>query len=219
MAWFKAFWGFLEAEVFLLPSTQDARGGMFNFYRDADPFLDIPGAAEFRRENFKSLLTSLPRPPQVVLIGEAAGWRGCRFSGAPFTSEAQLAEGRLPFRGLPTGRGARPHRETSASIFWNALAPAFPDFLAWNVVPLHPHRLHQPCSNRSPSQAELERFIPLLKQALELLAPEQVLAVGRVAQRALAQAGLEAGSLRHPAHGGASEFRAGVQAFFGWEKE
>lgn len=210
MAWFDAFWAFLEAEVFPLPSTCDARGGMFNFYRDADPALEVPDAAEVRRRNLRGFLVSLPRPPRVVLIGEAAGWRGCRFSGVPFTSEAQLAAGRLPFRGNPTGRSMQPHHEASASIFWGALAPAFPHFLAWNVIPLHPHRAGQPCSNRSPAGAELERFSPLLSQALALLEPEEVLAVGRTAQRALAQAGLEAAPLRHPAHGGAPEFRAGI---------
>ena len=57
-------------------------GATFNFYRDGR------GAA-LRRERLVSYLESR-RDAGVLLVGEAAGWRGARRSGVPFTSERQL---------------------------------------------------------------------------------------------------------------------------------
>lgn len=217
MTWFADLWGFLEAEIFPLPSTRHEKGGLFNFYRDQDPAVEISGAAARRRQNLWGFFASLPQRPALLLVGEAPGWRGCRFSGVPFTSEVQLEEARLQFWGVRTSINANPHRETSAGIFWDALAPHYPNFIAWNCVPFHPHAPEALCSNRSPTKTELRRFSANLEQLFEILQPEQTLAIGRVAQQTLAQIGLNAYPLRHPAHGGAAEFRAGLQRFFACE--
>jgi hypothetical protein len=74
--------------------------------------------------------------------------------------------------------------------------------LLWNVVPTHPFRRGEPCSNRPPTRAEVaagERFAAALARG------RQVVAVGRVAASAL-----DAPSVGHPSHGGASAFRAGL---------
>ena len=125
----------------------------------------------------------------ILLVGEAAGYSGARISGIAFTSERQL-----------TGRGTA---EASATIVHRVLAElgVERDVLLWNVVPTHPGT---EASNRPPSRAEIAASVGF---ANELAAGRRVIAVGRVAQAALGGP-----YVRHPAHGGAERFRAGLRA-------
>jgi uracil-DNA glycosylase len=127
------------------------------------------------------------RQAQYLLVGEAAGYRGARMSGIPFTSERQL-----------TGTG---HAEATATIVQRTLAElgVADDVLLWNVVPTHPGSVR---ANRRPTSAEIRGGMPFLE---ELLVGRVPIAVGRVAQAVLG-----GGYVRHPSHGGAAEFRAGL---------
>jgi uracil-DNA glycosylase len=125
----------------------------------------------------------------VILVAEAPGYRGTRISGIPLTSERQL-------------QGEGPS-EATASIVHRALAELGLEasVLLWNVVPTHPGGER---SNRRPTRPEVEAGLPY---ALALARGRRVVTLGRIAQQALGGA-----YLRHPAHGGASEFRRGLQA-------
>lgn len=136
------------------------------------------------------------RDAAIVLVGEAAGYRGARVSGVPFTSERQL-----------TGLGPT---EPTATIVQRTLRELGieGDVLLWNVVPTHPHRPGEPCSNRAPTPAEIRAARPFL-DAIALSGPShrRVLAVGRLAQRELGGP-----YIRHPSHGGAAAFRDNLAA-------
>jgi uracil-DNA glycosylase len=207
-------WEWLEREVFNLPGATFEPGLCFNPYLGFDPSVDRPGADRIRRENLHRYLESFNAWPEALVIGEAPGWRGCRFSGVPFTSEAQL-DGRLPFCGERSSLGDRAHREASATIFWQVMQNFHPRFLVWNSLPLHPHRQGQPLSNRTPAPAEIRQAEATLSNLVTLLQPHWVVALGLRAASAAQHLGLAATQARHPGHGGAAAFRAGMEAVFG----
>jgi uracil-DNA glycosylase len=157
-------------------------GATFNFYRDG------AGAAA-RRERLLAYLYAREDAP-LLLVGEAAGYRGARVSGIPFTSERQLI-------------GAGP-AEASATIVHRVLAELGLEesVLLWNVVPTHPGTAS---SNRPPTREEITGGLTF---AQELARGRRVIAVGRCAEAALG-----APYVRHPSHGGAAEFRAGLLRF------
>jgi len=143
--------------------------------------------ADLRRERLRDYLERRAAA-LVLLVGEAPGFRGARLSGIPFTSERQL-----------TGAGAA---EATATIVQRTLADLGLDVLCWNVVPTHPGT---ECSNRRPTRAEVEASLPFLE---ELARGRRILAVGRLAERVTG-----APYVRHPSHGGAAGFRAGLLRF------
>jgi uracil-DNA glycosylase len=151
-------------------------GATYNQYADS----------ELRRERLRAYLESR-RGARFLLVGEAAGYRGARVSGLPFTSERQVS-----------GTGPA---EATATIVHRVLRELGieEDVLLWNVVPTHPGTA---TSNRLPTRAEVaeaRRFLPPLARR------RQVVAVGR-----LAAAVTGAPYVRHPSHGGAAAFAAGL---------
>jgi len=155
-------------------------GETFNFYRDGEQ-------AGLRRERLRHYLDLRAAAP-ILLVGEAPGYRGARVSGIPFTSERQL-----------TGTGPA---EATATIVHRVLAELqlADDVLLWNVVPTHPGTAR---SNRRPTRVEVEAGLPFIR---ELARGRQVIAVGRVAEKALG-----APYVRHPSHGGTTAFRLGLK--------
>jgi uracil-DNA glycosylase len=170
----------VRSELFVRRLAAAQIGATFNFYRDGD------GAA-IRRRRLRDYLEQRGEA-ELLLVGEAAGYRGARVSGIPFTSERQL-----------TGEGPA---EATATIVQRTLAELGLEALCWNVVPTHPGTSS---SNRRPTRSEVAAARPFLAQ---IAFGRRVLAVGR-----LAAAATGAPYVRHPSHGGAAEFRAGLLRF------
>jgi hypothetical protein len=145
--------------------------------------------SELRRERLIAYLNHRVEA-RYLLVGEAAGYRGARVSGLPFTSERQLS-----------GTGPA---EATATIVRRTLAELQleADVLLWNVVPTHPHRPGEARSNRRPTKTEVGEAMRFLDR---LAAGRRTIAVGR-----LAHAILGGCYVRHPSHGGAARFRAGL---------
>lgn len=173
---------------------------------------------QVRRENLRIYLKKMAEiKPQVIFIGEAPGYRGCRLTGVPFTSEDLLMNN---IKGLQLfGREAgyrleaekdKLFKEATASIMWETFLKYNIIPLGWNAFPFHPHKEGMPESNRTPLQKEL--FIgegPLL-QMLEIFNIKQVVAVGRKSEGSLKRLNISAHQVRHPAQGGKNQFVEGV---------
>jgi hypothetical protein len=191
-----------------------SRSGVFNQYRDVHPKLDLPQGAVVRRANLRCYL-ELFAGARFILVGEAAGYAGCRFSGIPFTCEAQLVgEEPLGWTVDPpldrSSTAAKPWVERSATVVWETLGERR-DCLLWNAFPWHPYGDPGPLSNRHPHQ-EVHEGLDVLRCLLSLFPTAEPHAVGRVAQRALEMIGTRAPYIRHPSHGGARRFAEGVVA-------
>jgi hypothetical protein len=206
----------MDLSLLLRRLYQGPRGsapGVVNPYRQAFPELDGPAAARLRRGNLEAYLERVG-VPRLVLLGEALGFRGGRFSGIAFTGERQLVGGdgrRLPWAGCPpfqtTSRNPDYWLEPSGSVVWDALGREARGVLLWNTFPWHPYADGNPLSNRTPERSLVAANLDVLEALLTELGGARILAVGRTAQAALATLGVAAPALRHPAHGGAGIFR------------
>lgn len=198
--------GLLLDSVLAIPSTTLA----MNFYLP-----DSDAGGDFRTtavERCDRLLAHLDRVSDgdLVIVGEAPGWKGARQSGVPFTSANRV--------------GLRGSSEASATIVHGMLADlGIADrTLLWNAFPLHPHQAGSPRTNRTPTDSELASGMDSLRLAL---AGRRVICVGNPARTSIekllglqvpgvggASASSRAVALRHPANGGAPEFRSGIAA-------
>jgi hypothetical protein len=201
----------LANRVFNAPSSDR----LFNPYRDSDPTLDHSDAADTRRSNLLRYLGSCSPRPDVMLVAEAPGPHGCRFSGVPFTSEQDMLSGKLPFSGKQTSLSDQPRSEYSSRIVWGLLAEHFGRVVIWSTVPLHPHKPGEPLSIRTPTVAEIRAWSDLVPGFVAHYRPRKVAAVGRVAERACALHGIECTYVRHPSQGGANAFRDGLSKLLG----
>src|SRR5688572_32519684 len=132
----------MRVETFVRDLAAARIGATHNFYRDG-------ARAGLRRERLAAYLEER-RAARLLLVGEAAGYRGARVSGVPFTSERQLT-------------GGDP-AEASATIVHRVLAELEleENVLLWNLVPTHPHLPGRPWTNRRPTRGEIAAGRPFL---------------------------------------------------------
>ena len=165
-----------------------------------------------RQANLRHYLHTMQvQKPTVLLLGEAPGYRGCRITGVPFSSRAQLA-GQAGYRDVhewPDILG-----EATATIVWQTLQAHEQRPLLWNVLPFHPYQPGQPRTNRTPTGRELEWGRPFLQQLLILFPDLKIVAVGKKADAALTRwaswLSRPHQTVRHPSHGGKAEFQIGM---------
>ena len=170
----------MHTEKFVERLAAERIGTTYNFYSEGE-------RAELCRERLRRYLEE-HATAELLLVGEAPGFRGARVSGIPFTSERQL-----------TGTG---RAEATATIVRQTLGELELEALCWNVVPTHPGTSD---SNRRPTAAEVRGGLPFLE---ELSRGRRLVAIGRLAERVTG-----APYVRHPSHGGAAAFRRGLLRF------
>ncbi|MEO5993032.1 MAG: uracil-DNA glycosylase [Arthrobacter sp.] len=181
----------------------------------------IPANALRRRNLAMYLREMLDRSPKVLLVGEAPGFRGMKLTGVPFTSRTTLQNPHgFGLFGPGSGYVLPPDAdgvaaEPTATVMWEVLAEL--DFLPllWSACPWHTHVPGRPLSNRTPTAAETALGSPFWRVLADTFAIETVVAVGNVAHRSLLRSGLDVTKIRHPAHGGRSGFKRGLQELLG----
>jgi uracil-DNA glycosylase len=171
-----------------------------------------------RRKNLFLYLQQMAKlNPHILLVGEAPGYRGCRLTGVPFTSEFILLTG-IDEIGLfgklrgyqKTNEFEKVWKESSATVVWEALAKARPIPLLWNAFPFHPFKEGNELSNRTPIDSELKIGEGFLKELIKLFKIEKFVALGDKSETTLRNMGVICEKVRHPAKGGKNEFVGGI---------
>jgi uracil-DNA glycosylase len=196
-----------------------------NFYA-VDNCQSLGNANEIRRRNLRLFLNEMAQyKPELLLVGEAPGYRGCLLTGIPFTSEILLLEGvsssqrkmgtpgKTRWKLFDRHQGYRtitsnepPQKEATATMVWNFLRDLPVPPLVWNAYPFHPHRKDRINTNRPPTINELAIGNPFLAYLIKVFEINKVIAVGNKAHKALKMAGIVGKKVRHPSHGGKTEF-------------
>lgn len=131
--------------------------GLFNPYVHQCQFDTLENGPE---QKLFRLAQHLDCDAKLILMGEAPGYQGCRYSGVAFTSERLLGEGAIPRVDRVAHRLSirkLPFSEPSATIVWKALYKhgVAETTIMWNALQLHPVKEGEPWSNRTPSPAEV----------------------------------------------------------------
>jgi len=151
----------------------------------------------------------------VLLIGEAPGYRGCRLTGIPFTSGAIIKSARHKiFKEI--GVQIKLHKvvsENTAAILWEILDESKPIPVLWNAFPFHPFKSGLPESNRKPTSSEIKEGKRYLEIVYEIFKPVKLCSLGRVGEAILDDLfpHEKVIYIRHPSHGGKKEFVRGMQ--------
>lgn len=178
----------------------------------------LPENGQRRRNLAIYLQEMLDRAPKVLLVGEAPGFRGMRITGVPFTNRTMFEGPANSFGLFGPGKGyilpadaAGVAAEPTATVMWEVLAELEFLPLLWSACPWHTHQPLRPLSNRTPTAAEAALGTPFWQELTELFPIQTVVAVGNVAHRSLQRSGLDVSKIRHPAHGGRSGFKSGLE--------
>lgn len=173
-----------------------------------------------RRENLLIYLKKMIElQPNIMLVGEAPGYRGCKSTGVPFSSEHMLMnslEG-LSIFGREHGyrlfeEKDKLRKEATATIIWNTLLEEQIMSLSWNAFPFHPHKKDNLESNRTPLKKELLIGKTALLEMIDIFKIKHIVAVGNKAEESLNSLEIPCTKVRHPAQGGKNKFVEGIKA-------
>jgi uracil-DNA glycosylase len=164
----------------------------------------------------------LSEQPDVMMIGEAPGYRGTSITGVPFLSEEVIltrkAQGKIvPVSEYhPSDSSNGPTYEATSTFMWNTLDSVhFPKIpFLWAVFPNHPHESMHLETNRKPRINEIKTYERATEMLMEKLPIQHIIAIGNVAYAALSHENSRAVTkVRHPARGGSKQFKDGIATF------
>ena len=218
-----------QLDKFLRLLRTSPSGPVFNPWWQLDKQNDIDRSAPaIRRKHLRAYLHKRLGKVQLVVIGEALGYRGGHFSGIPMTSERILLgkkenAGIKPEHVFSTFKARRTSKreqcpdgfsEPTATIVWGTLLGLGlkpEEFVLWNAFPWHSFNPRRGLlSNRMPNRSERSAGLSVLKAFLDLFPCEEIIALGNVAASQLKELNVESHRVRHPASGGARLFRKGI---------
>lgn len=155
----------------------------------------------------------LSRKPKYIIVGEAPGYNGCRWTGIPFTSEAVLVNNPFFNQNYKIRDINKPQKESSASIVWNCLDEMQIYPLMWNAFPFHPYK-DKTNSNRALNSHELKYGSEILQELINIfnIDKENIFAIGRKAEGIISSYDSfdSVKYIRHPSNGGKNDFIQGM---------
>lgn len=219
-----------QIKTFTEALRESPSGAVFNPWWQVDSENDIGrNAPVIRRRHLGAYLCERLGNVKLVAIGEALGYRGGHFTGIPMTSERILLgkkanvgiEPQHVFSSIKARRTSKPQQfpsgfsEPTATIVWSSMLKLGikpEEFVLWNAFPWHSFdRPRGLLSNRMPTKFERSAGLPVLRAFLDLFPCRGIIALGNVAATQLKQLNIECRPVRHPASGGASLFRQGLE--------
>tara|TARA_B100001964_G_C14058569_1_gene520321 strand:- start:224 stop:826 length:603 start_codon:yes stop_codon:yes gene_type:complete len=175
---------------------------VFNQYSNLD------STGNIRLNNLKLYIQSIN--PEMILIGEAPGYHGCRWSGIPFTSEYIMLKSEIHIfkeNKFKQSSQGKLKKERSATIVWDTIKNFSPLPFLWNIYPFYPHESGNQKDMRRPTTKEVEDGINFLKMIINIYPKAILVGVGEVAQKKLESLGIKYEEVRHPSFGGKKLFR------------
>jgi uracil-DNA glycosylase len=191
-------------------AKRESTDTVFNPYRD-----------KYILNNLREYFTYLIRQgSSVMLVGEAPGYNGCRWTGIPFTSGFMVRKSsHKMFKEI----GERIFvkliaKEASAKVMWEFLGIDKPVPVLWNSFPFHPHDEVDAESNRKPLSSELQEGVEYLKIVYDIFRPKTICSLGRVGEKTLKKTfpGVDIIYIRHPSRGGKEKFQKGMKSLKGF---
>ena len=210
---------------FIQSLKREKSRNVFNPWYDVDHEHDQDVTAPLkRRGNLRKYLHER-KSARYMLLGEAIGYQGGHFSGIAMTSERMLL-GHMEQKGISPDHMAcqstldrtskcsvrdKGFTEPTATIAWGKIIELgldTKDFIFWNMFPWHPYHPEKGMlSNRTPDDQELKEGREALRTLIRLANIKTVIAVGNKSKIHLERMGISAPKVRHPANGGAKQFR------------
>lgn len=204
---------------------------VFNPLSDYDPLHDISDyAPEIRFNQLKSYIKERIGRAKVILVAEAMGYAGAKFSGiamtdervllgqkpsAPFKPNAIIAVNAKRTSNHVACRSDFGMNEMTASVLYkflhnNGIDPRA--VVTWNTFPFHPHVEGNLLTNRAPKIAEIEAANHIQREFFSLFSECKVVSIGNFAAELMDELGIACQHVRHPAFGGARIFTAFMES-------
>lgn len=160
-----------------------------------------PREAEITSNNLLLYLKKMQSlNPKILLVGEAPGYKGCKLSGIPFTSEYHILHEEFFKDGFAVFDRTKPNKEASACAIWEVLSGINKLPLMWNIYPFHP--MSADGRNGKPKSQDIELGKKILENLLTMFNIEEIYCIGIKSMDTLANHQLYRGYIRHPSYGG-----------------
>lgn len=175
----------------------------FNFYRQSYRASNDELLVSNNLERYLAKMQKLK--PTVLLVGEAPGYRGCKLTGIPFTSEYQVVHDEFFADGFEVLNGEAIDKENSATLIWSVLSQVKNKPLMWNIYPFHPENING--KNGKPRSRDIRLGRDILDLLLQMFNINEIYCLSSIARDAMCHHPLFRGYIRHPSYGGQTECR------------